>query len=735
MHMQNITADEMMSLIHKEGVARLNIGGYSMWHYEALHGVRLWPERCPFPDRCTTIFPTASTASRSFNRTLWQSIGRAMGTEGRVLWNLGISDDLSYRGPQVNIQRDPRWGRNSNSPSEDPLVTGEYGEQLVMGTQSPLEGVNLINSQMKHWTAYGVESNRMGFNGNISVHDLAETYMEPLHRMLRANVSSAMCAYDAINGTPSCANGWMSDRVLRQHWGFDGVIESDCGALSNIEKDFHYTSDGPHTAAAAMVGTCDVECDGVYGAHLSDAYTQGLVNVTQLAAAARRILKHRFKLGLFNDPTGHPYMTGAYNSSTTVHSPAHAQIAREAAQQGVVVVQNPGAVLPLGPAARAATPRAAATKFAVIGPLGNITDPFLGDYRPAACPGPAEHAPQGTDRCKKTLYELFQTRVTPANVAFARGCQDPPCAAIAAPDMAAVKAAMATADVIVLAVGEKVTDNDSSGNTGGEGHDRDTVGLPGVQAALVTAAIATNKPVVLLVFSGGSVSIDQAKNASKVAVVYPGFGGETGQDAVMDVLFGDVTPTGRLPFTVYPESWGTATEKVDMSFQAGQGRSYKYLDPSITPLYEFGAGLSYTTFALAAPAPAPQPLALGPAPGSVCATATNTGARASQVVLLLFAVPGKLVSPPRLVPNRKLVTFAKVPLQPQQSQQVCFPVADADVALVDDAGSSIAYAGTYTLVFFDGVSKVGVAAVVATQRTIATVPPVDNPPVPHHHHQ
>ena len=150
----NLTASEMVDIVLKKPVARLSIGAYAMWSTEALHGVRLWPERCPFPDKCTTIFPTASAASRAFNSSLWESIGRAMGTEGRVLWNLGIVNDLSLRGPQVNIQRDPRWGRNSNSPAEDPLLTGLFGKFLVTGTQSPAKGVNLINSQMKHWTAY-----------------------------------------------------------------------------------------------------------------------------------------------------------------------------------------------------------------------------------------------------------------------------------------------------------------------------------------------------------------------------------------------------------------------------------------------------------------------------------------------------------------------------------------------------------------------------------------------------
>ena len=459
------------------------------------------------------------------------------------------------------------------------------------------------------------------------------------------------------------------------------------------------------------------------------AFTQGLVSKAQLASAARRILRHRFTLGLFDDPRAHPYFTGIYNVSTTVHSDLHARLAREAAQQGVVVVQNPAGILPLS-AAPAAASGGSATKYALIGPLGNITDPFLGDYRPAACPGPAASAPKGT-ACKATLLALLAKRVGAA-VGFASGCADPPC--IAKPDMVAVGAAMAAADVIILAVGEKTTDNDSQGNTGGEGRDRGTIGLPGSQAALAAAAIATKKPVVVVVLSGGSVSIDAVKGAPNVAVVYPGFGGESGEDAIVDVLFGDAPATGRLPFTVYPESWGAATAMDDMSFQAGQGRSYKYLRKDVEPLYEFGAGLAYTTFELAA-APtttmAAGPIALGPSPSEVCVSVANTGRTGSPVVAMLFAVPVTLSDGPALVPNRKLIKFDKVAVAAGATAKVCFGVADSDVALVDDwTGATIAYAGQYDLVFFDGASNLTVPASVADRRTVGTVPAVDNPTPP-----
>eukprot|EP01045_Picozoa_sp_COSAG04_P009092 COSAG04_NODE_518_length_13185_cov_3.605609_7_plen_385_part_00 len=354
-----------------------------------------------------------------------------------------------------------------------------------------------------------------------------------------------------------------------------------------------------------------------------------------------------------------------------------------------------------------------------------------GDYRPAACPGPAEPAPEGT-ACLPTFHELLVKRAPQAKVAMVDSCADGPKCDKGSPVTSAVTAAMQAAEVIVLALGEKTTDNDHDGhNTGGEGNDRHSVGLPGSQALLVEAALATKKPVVALILSGGSVSVDALAGAQSTAVVYAGFGGETGQNAIVDVLFGDAHASGRLPFTVYPESWGNATEMKDMSFQAGQGRSYKYLLPSVKPLFEFASGLSWTNFSLAA-ADAAEPLKLGASPVPACVSVTNIGTSASPVVITLFSATtrAKLKEAPRLLPNRQLLAFAKEHTTPGQKQSICLEISDKDVAMVDDAGSHIAYAGSYELTFFDGATKSSRPAVVAATRTVASIPPVDNPQPP-----
>jgi beta-glucosidase len=281
-------------------------------------------------------------------------------------------------------------------------------------------------------------------------------------------------------------------------------------------------------ACAVTSGSRDL-----FSKNLLAAFSSGLVTTTQLQAAVRRIMSHRFMLGLFDDPRDTIYFGGKYNSSSTIHSREHADLARQAAQQSVVVVQNPHSLLPLN--------AEKVKSIALIGPMMNITDVFLGDYRPAACPGPAAPAPAGTS-CLPTLVELIGKRAPKATLHVAPGCGQGsaavPCTS-QPPVTAAVKAAMAAADVIVLGVGEKTTDNDHEGNTGGEGKDRDSIGLPGRQAELVDAAIESKKPVVLLILSGGAVSIDNVTSAhakETVAVCYAGFGGEAGQNALVDIL-------------------------------------------------------------------------------------------------------------------------------------------------------------------------------------------------------
>eukprot|EP00039_Didymoeca_costata_P015425 m.262431 g.262431 ORF g.262431 m.262431 type:complete len:869 (+) comp16222_c1_seq24:245-2851(+) len=714
----NLSVSEQVGIVNKGGVSRLGIPSYDMWSTESLHGVRLWPEKCPFPDKCTTIFPPASTSSRSFNKTAYKAIGQVMGLEGRVLFNLGIINTLSLRGPQMNLQRDPRWGRNSNSASECPIHSGIYGQQIISGMQGD-DSIHLISAEMKHWTAYAVESNRFGFNGNISLYDMGATFMVPLKMALKSNVSAAMCSYNAINGTPSCANHWMNSKVLRDAWGFEGVMESDCGALSNINSHFHYTKDGPHTAAAAMEGTCDVECDSVYSKYLPNALSDGILDPAYVLNASYRILLHRFKLGMFDDPTKQAYFTGIYNTSDSVHSNTSAALALDIAQQSIAMVQN-GAQLPW------TCDKLKGKTLAVVGPSANITDVFLGDYRPAACPGPAMAAPEGTNRCKPTALQVFGKRLENCGtkIVYAPGCVDgPPCTKL---DMDSFNNAIQGADYVLAFVGEKSTDNDNQGNTDGEGHDRATIALPGCQSALTNATVTNGKPAVVVILSGGSVSVDVLKSdTALVSVLYAGYGGESGPESIADIVMGNVNPSGRLPFTVYSEKWEAGVPFTDMSMQTGYGRTYRYLNSSLQPLWKFGDGMSYTSFALKS---SNWNTLQGSLPTSACVSVSNEGKMdGSDVVIAYFKVEQLTAAPaglamPSIIPNMQLFDFDKKFIRVGESEQFCFDVTEETLGLYDNNGNHALYAGKYSIILSDGNSNTTMELQVDTPATLGLLP-------------
>eukprot|EP00730_Choanoeca_flexa_P016201 TRINITY_DN7606_c0_g1_i3.p1 TRINITY_DN7606_c0_g1~~TRINITY_DN7606_c0_g1_i3.p1 ORF type:complete len:786 (+),score=190.70 TRINITY_DN7606_c0_g1_i3:3-2360(+) len=727
--------NEKINTVTKQVVSeRYSIPDYGMFGIESLHGVRLWPEKCPFSDRCTTIFPAASASGRSFNRQLWLDIGHAMAVEGRVLFNLGISDSITMRGPQLNMQRDPRWGRNSNSPSEDPFHIGMYGRGIVRGMQGSNPDKRITAAEMKHYTGYGVENNRFGFRGYISVYDMVDTYMKPLRLLLPYNVSSYMCSYNAINDIPSCAHNWLHQQVTRDVYGFTGVIEADQGAVENIQSHFHFTKTDQETVQSAYNGTVDRDILDVYQKHLNETFQAKMITEQQITESTYRLLEHRFRMGLFDPYHGQEYTQGMYVDPETVHNPKFQELALQAALESHVLVKNDNNLLPLDITTLG--------KVAVIGPSANVTDVFLGDYRPAACPGPFAPAPNST-QCLATVLDEFRQRINPDDLFYAPGCLDgPPCTSL---DLSSAVQAAQQADVIVLVLGEKATDNCNYGNTNSEGTDRQTACLPGSQTELVKTMLNVSKPVIAIIISGGSVSSDELATATNTATIYAGYAGEGAQEALMKIIFGEYNPSARLPFTVYPNNWEQSVDMNNMSMQAGLGRTYRYL--TMDPVYRFGYGLSYTSYKfaeLSTAAPTANDTAVcqdkeaGSSPLTrVCGHISNDGQRNGTVVVLMYVQPTKLQNAPRLLPKMQLTDFARLDVATGESVEVCTTICDTDVSFVDPKdGSRSVLAGDYNIIFDNGQEEDATANTAITvasskQRVVQTVPPMPGHNIPY----
>ena len=791
-----MTTEELISQMvdTMPAVPRLGITNHYQFGIEALHGIA---EDCPWPGpggRCFTSFAVSSAMAASFNRTLWYHFGRAQGDEARWAYDHGMLAGLHLRGPQLNPQRDPRWGRCDNSPGEDAYLQAEYGVQVVLGGQGALQNgtypfgdcCRKALHEHKHFAAYSIEDgrNEQGDTWNIGLQDLADYYFPPLRALVsRADVAAVMCSYSAINGTASCADTWMFNEVLRGHWNWSdgGVVESDCGAVEGISSHRHggWARATVETASAALNASVSVDCNdpghNAYTKRLGEALGAGLVTRSQLELAVARVYHGRMQIGEF-EPNRTAYR-GLPND--TISSAAHQQLSLESAEQSIVLLSagrrqangqggdkgegsGHGGTAPL-------LPLQAGLKIAVIGPNGNNSGVFAGSYHGQICPVPDDGP--GTDPnskikavgCIPTVFDAINQRngvgrngvglaagrrgakggTTGGATTFVSGCSidsnqgaEPrdhtsgPQTCSSLVDLDRVNATVAAADVVVLALGL------ANFVTNSEGMDRPHTAagyaLPGRQLELAKLVADLKKPTVVVLLSGMAVGIDFIAEQAAWALLVPGYGGPHGATAIARALFGDMSPSGKLPYTIYPEGWAAATPMTDMSLTAGQGRTYQWYgfkDPSLRATFEFGAGLSYSQFSV-------QVMNGGSGNddieggnsgvsggdsiiGSFDIRITNMGRVAASDALLVYVVPpsemeeeaqkringserGPTTSPSPS-PRRRLVNFVRTPtLAPGASFDETFPIYLKDVAITDFAGTATAFGGRYGVFFSNG---------------------------------
>ena len=733
-----MTVEELVSQTANDmpAIPRLGVRSYT-YGIEALHGVA---SDCPFPGvrgRCFTSFATSSASAASFNRTLWYSIGRAQAREARWAYLHGFLGGLHLRGPQLNPQRDPRWGRCDNSPGEDAFVHGEYGAQVVLGGQGALpngtypfgEARNAIH-EMKHFAAYSVEAgrNEKQDTWDISLRDLNEYYFAPLRACIKqAAVGAYMCSYSAINGTASCGNEWMNVDVARAHWGFSGAIESDCGAVEGISSHMHggWSAATMEVAIIAMNASVSVDCGAgpknAYTRNLRAAVDQKTVPRAALEAAVARIYTGRIQLGEF-DPIGH------YDDlpDDTIFSPAHQQLSLESARQSIVLVRNVKA----GPAKLPLRP---GLHIAVIGPNGNSSHVFQGSYHGANCPadGLSSGAASRDESCLPSLLDEISKLNTGGQTEFVSGCSGPTwaeatgnkanakrkdnmpgqqrCTSLV--NISHVNKTVAASDVVILAIGlalqvTSAEETDRSHTTAG-------YALPGQQLALAQLVRESGKPVVVIVLSGMAVGMDFIAAQTEWPLLIPGYGGRFGPLAIAEALFGHFSPSGRLPYTVYKEEWAANTPMVDMSLTAGDGRTHRWLgykNRSVEPSFHFGSGTSYSSFAVVV-APVDNTGDHNSwqdrrflSAASYTMTTTNTGDLPASEATLIFVAPQIISSAaPQPRPVRTLATFVRTPvLDPGENHTASVELSLDAFAVTDWQGKSVAYSGKYTVIFDNG---------------------------------
>ncbi|PIN01541.1 Xylan 1,4-beta-xylosidase [Handroanthus impetiginosus] len=549
-----LTLDEKISQLVNTAPAipRLGVPSYEWWS-EALHGVSGYGLGISFKGRISgaTSFPQVILSASTFDSHLWYRIGQAIGIEARAVYNEGQAKGMTFWAPNINIYRDPRWGRGHETPGEDPLVAGKYAVAFVRGFQGEtFEGNNVNNGHLqasaccKHFTAYDLDNwkgiSRLGFDAKVTKQDLADTFQPPFKSCIQeGRASGVMCAYNRVNGIPNCADYDLLTKTARGEWGFHGYITSDCDAVSIIHDNHKYARSPEDAVADVLKAGMDVNCGSYLQNYTKSAIEQKKLPLSQIDRALHNLFSVRMRLGLFN---GNPTKQLFGNiGPDQVCTKEHLELALEAARNGIVLLKNSDKLLPLS--------KSKTSSLAIIGPNADIRNTF-----------------------------------------YHNGCDFVNCTFAAIED--AVKIAK-EADYVVLVMGL-----DQSQER--EDHDRVDLRLPGEQESLIKAvAAAAKKPVVLVLVCGGPVDVSFAKDEGKIgSILWAGYPGEAGGIAVAEIIFGEHNPGGKLPVTWYPQDF-VNVPMTDMRMRPDPssgypGRTYRFYNgPKV---FEFGHGLSYSTY-------------------------------------------------------------------------------------------------------------------------------------------
>ncbi|HEX6940572.1 MAG TPA: glycoside hydrolase family 3 N-terminal domain-containing protein [Longimicrobiales bacterium] len=640
--------------LQRIAVEESRLGIPLLFAHDVIHGFR-------------TIFPVPLAEAASWNVEAVERAARIAATEATahgVHWNYA---------PMVDIARDPRWGRIVEGAGEDPYLGAAMAAARVRGFQG--EDLALPNTMMataKHFVAYGAAEGGRDYNvAEVSERTLREIYLPPFRAAVKAGAQAVMAAFNEVAGVPMHAHRRLLTDVLRGEWGFDGVVVSDyTGVFELIPHGIAATRE--EAGIAALRAGVDVDMvSGIYLSELPAAVRAGRVPEAAVDDAVRRVLRAKYRLGLFEDP--YRYSDPARERRVTL-APEHVAFARQLARESIVLLKNDGGVLPL---------RKDLGTIAVIGALADSARVALGSW---AAAGRAEDA--------VTVLDGIRAAVAPGTrVLYARGAD------VMSDDttgFAAAVDAARRADAVILVLGEH---HDMSA----EALNRASIGLPGVQLELAKRIHATGKPIVVVLMNGRPLAIPWL-DAHVPAIVEAWFLGVQMGPAVADVLFGDYNPSGKLPVT-FPRAVGQVPiyynhKNTGRPPDPDNKYTSKYLDIPWTPLYPFGHGLSYTTFEYGEPEL--DRAVVGPDDTvAVSVTVTNTGARAGAEVVQLY-IRDDVASVTR--PVMELRGFRKISLEPGESRRVTFRLGPDDLAFWDLEMRRRVEPGTFT-VFVGGSSQ------------------------------
>jgi beta-glucosidase len=650
------TEEKILQLQHTApAIERLGIPQYNWWN-ECLHGVAR--------NGIATVFPQAIGMAATFNPELIQQEADVISTEGRAKYYEAVSkgqhdiyQGLTFWSPNINIFRDPRWGRGQETYGEDPFLTGSIGVAFVKGLQGNDPDYYKVIATAKHFAVHsGPESQRHKFDAWPSQRDLYETYLPAFEMLVKdAGVYSVMSCYNRVYGTPSSASSFLFDKTLRGKWGFKGYVVSDCWAISDMYSFHSFVPNAEKAASLSIKAGTDLSCGPEYGALLK-ALELGYVTEYDINTSLKRLFEARFKLGLFDPASKVKY---ASISSKEYDTDSHRALSLKVAQQSIVLLKN-DLIESIG---KAVLPLHSKTKsIAVIGPYANDTAVLLGNYN-------------GVPSHPVTLLEGIRAKAgKKIKVSFCAGVEKPEIQALRnqsesienSPQFTDAIALAQKADVVIFAGGisPNLEGEEMKVQVPGfyEG-DRTTMDLPQNQQLLLEKLKSTGKPIVLVLTNGSALSVNWASE-NIPAIIEAWYPGQEGGNAVADVIFGDYNPAGRLPVTFY-KSVDDLSAFEDYSMK---GRTYKYFTG--TPLYAFGYGLSFTSFDYKK-ALVQNPVLSKSDSISLSVTLINTGKYdGDEVIQIYIKQPGDVNDKP----IKSLIAFERINFLKGETKDVVFSI-------------------------------------------------------------
>ena len=654
-----MTVEEKMTqlLYNSPAIERLGINAYNWWN-EGAHGVAR--------AGTATVFPHTIAMAATFDPELINTIADVVSTEARAKYNkhvefgdFDIFKGLTFWAPNINIFRDPRWGRGHETYGEDPYLTGRLGKAFINGLQGHGETMKAA-ACAKHFAVHsGPEANRHSFDAIATPKDMEETYLRAFEECVReAKVESVMGAYNRVNGEPSCGSKTLLVDILRGKWGFEGHVVSDCGAISDFHTGHFVTNTPAESAALGVKMGCDLNCGGIY-AHLMSAYEQGLVSEADITTAAEHLFTSRYMLGIMGE--GSEYDAIPYEK---VECQEHLDLAKTAAHKSCVLLKNDG-LLPLD--------LDKVSTVGVIGPNADNRESLLGNYYGTA------------SRNITALTGIQNAMAGHGRVLYAEGCQlwrehsdhNGP-----GEQMAEAIIVAKHSDVVVLVLGLDWTLEGEQGdaNNFSASGDKFDLQLPPVQRELMEKILEVGKPTVVLLMAGSAVDVSLAQEKANAVMLtwYPGAGGG---DAVADLLFGKVSPSGKLPLTFYHNE--ALAEMPDFTDYSMVNRTYRYYTG--TPLYPFGYGLTYSDV---------EVTGLSAVKTAATVTVENKGSRATEEVVQLYIKDNASSDTPT---NPILCGFKRVRLEAGEAKTLEVAIDPRALTAVNDAGERIPGSGSWTL--------------------------------------